>query len=185
VWWKLKKQPKDYGWHYVLFTPVVLPGLIPVLLTGSVLYNFSNIFTSPLAYLVFAVSQVFFVIPSTPPTIAAFLGGETAPEGVRFDWTHTWQVIMVLSSFVLFLLIRWAIARRGTASKAYQLAVITYAFHTLFLFDILIAQIIQSWWLVFGTIGSFIVGLYLDEFRKRYLMTSTVEPKPRRTDSQG
>ncbi len=173
VWWKLQKQPKDYSWWLVLATPALLPFLIPLLLTGSVFYNMWNIFRSPVAYLVFAVSQVFFVIPATPPRIAAFLGGKGAPEAVQFDWTHTWQIIVVLSSFALFLLVRWT-TRRGARSMSYQLAIIVYSFHALFLFDILVAQIIQSWWLVFVTIGSFIVGLYIDEFRKRYLTTSTV-----------
>lgn len=175
IWWKLKKKPKDYGWQYVLITPAILPVLIPLLLTGSVLYNISNIYKSPVSYLIFVITQLAFVIPATPQKISGLMFGEAAPEGVQIHWSHTGQVVVVLVSFVIFLVVHFLRKRRKETDILYQIVVLTFVLVVIFLFDVLIGQIIKSWWVIFAAIGSFIVGLYLDEFRKRYLMTSTAE----------
>lgn len=179
IWYKTSKKPKDFSWGLVAGAPILAFSIIPILLATATFYNFSRTVQSPFTYLLFALTQCAFVIPTMPDSINGPLGADDVPDAVAITWSHSGQYALVAVSVVLFLLM-WQLKRQQKMNKAYQtpfhVAALIFAICGLLLIDIVLAQAAVSWWTIAVTIGSFIVGVFIEEFRRRHHSTSEALP---------
>ena len=160
--------PKRFSsWSFVIFAPFFLPvfaATITVTYLGietfeSLVYFYQNF----LAFIFFAATQFFIVIPSTPPSIKSFIfQGNNGTEALF--WNHFAQYLVVLISLSIFparyLWKKIPSTKKACFTKS-KLTIFIFLYFFIagvFLFDLLMSQLFVSYKIVLISLAiSFLV----------------------------
>ncbi|MFH0873470.1 MAG: hypothetical protein V1846_01370 [Candidatus Komeilibacteria bacterium] len=167
---------RDWPWGLVFFAPIAFP-LIPLALVSQILLHQTidtiiNIHTYTTTLVFFLLSQLIYIIPSTPVLLKSFFGKNLLAINSPLYWSHTWQIVIVVLAVSGTIAMRYIKQPKKTLEKrmsARFLANIFPIFYLLVLvglFDLLFSQIIISWGALLAIIISFFSGGLIEQWNK-------------------